>query len=84
MNNSFAFSSSTGEHVGSGSALGYTVALLAGFTIAGIALSNSKAGGEALTFIYHTVNHLLGGAPRTVGLPGPIGFPLVGNLYQVG
>lgn len=61
----------------------HAFALVMGITVAVVALSSSKIGQEVLTFVYHTFNHLLGGAPRTVGLPGPIGYPLAGNLYQV-
>lgn len=47
-------------------------------------LVNSKSGKTFLWSLLFAVDRLLGGAPRSVSLPGPPGFPLVGNLYQVG
>lgn len=73
----------TSSNIASGNDFRQAVALVLGVVVAGFALSTSKFGKEILLFVYHSVNRLFGGAPRTVGLPGPLGFPLVGNLYQV-
>lgn len=48
-----------------------------------IMLRSFKTGRQITSKIYHGVDRLFGGAPHTVNLPGPTGFPLAGNLYQV-
>lgn len=61
----------------------HTLVLVVGVVVTSIILGGSKNGQLFFNFIYHVVNHLFGGAPHTVDMPGPIGFPLVGSLYQV-
>lgn len=52
-------------------------------TMTCMVLVGSKSGRQLFNFIFGKVDHLFGGAPHKVDLPGPVGFPLIGNLYQV-
>jgi hypothetical protein len=61
----------------------HTLAIVVGVVVTSIIFSGSKNGQQLFNVIYHAVNHLFGGAPHTVDMPGPTGFPVVGNLYQV-
>lgn len=60
-----------------------TVAIVLVIAVTGFIFSGSKTGRHLLTFVYHMVDHFFGGAAHKVSLPGPIGLPLVGILYQV-
>ncbi|KAF7983120.1 hypothetical protein HWV62_24077 [Athelia sp. TMB] len=48
-----------------------------------VLLRSFKAGRQITSKIYQGVDRLFGGAPHTVNLPGPTGYPLAGNLYQL-
>lgn len=48
-----------------------------------VVLRSFKAGRKLTNGIYQGIDRLFGGAAHTVRLPGPAGYPLVGNLYQV-
>jgi len=61
----------------------HTLAIVVGVVVTSIIFSGSKNGQQLFNVIYHAVNHLFGGAPHTVDMPGPTGFPVVGNLYQM-
>jgi phenylacetate 2-hydroxylase len=57
--------------------------LMLGVAVTSIILGGSKSRQELMNLIYCAVDRLFGGAPRTVDMPGPTGFPVVGNLYQM-
>lgn len=46
-------------------------------------LSGFAAGRKLLLQVFWFFDSMLGGAPHTVTLPGPVGYPIVGNLYDV-
>ncbi|KAF8582383.1 putative cytochrome P450 phenylacetate 2-hydroxylase [Ramaria rubella] len=48
-----------------------------------IIMSAAFRGSKTLQSILFAVDHFFGGATHHVPLPGPTGFPLVGNLYQM-
>lgn len=48
-----------------------------------VLMSGFEDGRKAIQRIFWFLDEMLGGAPRTVTLPGPPGLPLVGNLKQV-
>lgn len=48
-----------------------------------VVLRSFKAGRKLTSKIYQSIDRVFGGAAHTVKLPGPTGYPLVGNLYQV-
>lgn len=48
-----------------------------------VVLRSFKAGRKLTNGVYQGLDRLFGGAAHTVKLPGPVGYPLVGNLYQV-
>ena len=57
------------------------------YTLVAVALIITVRGLDVFKVLQRMVwffDHLLGGAPHTVSLPGPPGLPLVGNLIQVG
>lgn len=54
-----------------------------GIAVTSVILSRSKSGQQLMNIIYHLLDHLFGGAPHTVDMPGPPGLPVVGNLYEV-
>lgn len=48
-----------------------------------VVLRSFKTGRKLTNGVYQGIDRLFGGAAHTVKLPGPVGYPLVGNLYQV-
>lgn len=58
----------------------YTIIAVASVALV---LSGFENGRKILQHIFWFIDGLLGGAPRTVALPGPSGLPLVGNLFHV-
>ena len=56
---------------------------LAALILATVVLSRFAGGRTALQRLLRSLDGMLGGAPHTVALPGPTGFPLIGNLIQV-
>ena len=62
----------------------YKIAILTLATIALAAcfLRGSEPGRKILQHPIWSLEHGIGGAPHDVMLRGPLGFPLVGNLYQ--
>lgn len=48
-----------------------------------VVLRSFKVGRKLTDGIYQGIDRLFGGAAHTVKFPGPAGYPLVGNLYQV-
>lgn len=58
----------------------YTSAVLA-FTA--LLLGGLKSGRKLISRFLWFIDGLLGGAPHSVTLPGPPGFPIVGNLFEV-
>ena len=63
-----------------GSNIIYTFAAL---ILATVVLRRFADGCIALQRLLRSLNGMLGGTPHTVTLPGPPGFPLIGNLIQV-
>ncbi|KAI6778355.1 putative cytochrome p450 phenylacetate 2- protein [Emericellopsis cladophorae] len=61
-------------------ALAYAVAA---FVLFATCLSAFKSGRLVLQRILWSLDAVLGGAPRTVSLPGPPGLPIVGNLLEL-
>lgn len=57
------------------------------YTLAAVALAavimSGFVGRKVLQRIFWFLDGILGGAPRTVELPGPSGLPLIGNLTHV-
>jgi len=48
-----------------------------------VVLSGFESGRKAIQRVFWFIDHLFGGAPHAITLPGPPGLPLVGNLKQV-
>ncbi|PTU19915.1 hypothetical protein P175DRAFT_0439613 [Aspergillus ochraceoroseus IBT 24754] len=63
-----------------GTRIVYTLAAVA---LAATVLSRFEGGRKILERVYWFLNSLLGGAPRTISIPGPRGLPIMGNLIQM-
>ncbi|KAI0399289.1 putative cytochrome P450 phenylacetate 2-hydroxylase [Xylaria palmicola] len=72
------------SHIASDSRESYSAhAIVTGFILTIIILSLFKSGRSALLRVAGHIDHVFGGAPTTVTLPGPPGLPIVGNLLQL-
>ena len=62
----------------------HVIYMLAAIILAAVVLNRFAGGRTTLQRPLGSLDSMLGGAPHTVALPGPPGFPLIGNLMQVG